>query len=72
MSNPDKEGSIRENATVEQLVVLASLESQNALLIEQGKSHSERLSILNEPARKHMKSLIDNPSLKKLAAPLFH
>lgn len=71
-SNPDKEGSIRENATVEQLVVLASLESQNALLIEQGKDHAERLSILNELARKQMKSLIDNPSLKKLAAPLFH
>lgn len=71
-SNPDKEGSIRENATVEQLVVLASLESQNALLIEQGKSHSERLEILNELARKQMKSLIENPSLKKLAAPLFH
>ena len=71
-SNPDKEGSIRENATVEQLVVLASLESQNALLIEQGKSHTERLSTLNELARKQMKSLIDNPSLKKLSAPLFH
>jgi len=70
-SNPDKEGSIRENATVEQLVVLASLESQNALLIEQGKSHSERLAILNELARKQMKSLIDNPSLKKLSVPLF-
>jgi hypothetical protein len=30
-SNPDMEGDIRDYATVEQLVALASLESQNAL-----------------------------------------
>jgi len=31
---PSKDGNIRDYATVEQLVVLASLESQNALLVE--------------------------------------
>ncbi len=67
--NPDKDGSLRDNASVEQLVVLASLESQNALLIELNKSQAERLALLNELARKQMKSLIDNPSVKKLTPP---
>jgi hypothetical protein len=68
-SNPDKDGSLRDNATVEQLVVLASLESQNALLIEQQKPQPERLEILNKLARKQIKSLIDNPTIKKLLPP---
>jgi hypothetical protein len=66
VSNPDKEGSLRDNATVEQLVVLASLESQNALLITQKKPQSERLTMLNILARRQMKSLVENPSVKKL------
>jgi len=65
--NPNMDGNIRDYAAVEQLVVLASLESQNALLIEQQKSQSERLVILNKLAINQMKSLIDNPSVKKLA-----
>lgn len=65
-TNPDKEGGLRDNATVEQLVVLASLESQNALLIEQKMSQAGRLQLLNDLARRQMKSLIDNPTIKKL------
>lgn len=65
--NPNLDGNIRDYAAVEQLVVLASLESQNALLIEQQRSSSERLAILNRLAINQMKSLIDNPSVKKLA-----
>lgn len=65
--NPDKDGNIRDYATVEQLVVLASLESQNALLIEQQKTSSERLSILNTLAIKQMRSLVNNPAIKKLS-----
>ena len=64
--NKDKKGNIREYATVEQLVVLASLESQNALLIEQGMEQSERVLTLNKLARNQMKSLIRNPTIKKL------
>jgi len=33
-ANPQAEGNIRDNATLEQLIVLSGLESQNALLIE--------------------------------------
>ncbi len=66
--NPKLKGNIREYATVEQLVVLSSLESQNALLIEQGETESNRLSLLNKLARKQMKSLLNNPSIRKLKA----
>ena len=65
--NSHLEGCQRDYATIEQLVVLTSLESQNALLIEQGKPQSERLKILNELARKQMQSLLTNPTIKKLA-----
>jgi len=64
--NKDKKGNIREYATVEQLVVLASLESQNALLIEQGMKQPDRVITLNQLARNQMKSLVNNPSIKKL------
>ncbi|MCB1782141.1 MAG: KilA-N domain-containing protein, partial [Candidatus Competibacteraceae bacterium] len=66
LTGPKKDGNIRDYATVEQLVVLASLESQNALLIEQQKSQGERLTILNTLAIKQMRALIDNPSVKQL------
>ncbi|MBT9099342.1 KilA-N domain-containing protein [Methylovulum psychrotolerans] len=64
--NPDKDGNIRDYAFVEQLVVLASLESQNALLIEQKKTQAERLTMLNRLAINQMELLIDNPSIKAL------
>ncbi|VEN74753.1 DNA-binding protein [Candidatus Desulfarcum epimagneticum] len=64
--NPKKKGNIRDYATVEQLVVLASLESQNALLIEQGMEQINRIEILNKLARKQMLLLIENSSIKKL------
>ena len=64
--NPEKEGNVRDYATVEQLVVLTSLESQNALLIEQKKPQLERLHTLNDLARRQMQSLIDSPAIKQL------
>lgn len=69
LQNQAKEGNLRDYASVEQLVVLASLESQNALLIEQKRPQSERLQLLNELARKQMKSLLTSPSIKKLNPP---
>ena len=65
-ANPDAEGNIRDNATVEQLVVLSSLESMNALLIQQQMSHEKRLTTLNGQARLQLTSLLSNPSVKKL------
>lgn len=65
-ANPDAEGNIRDNATMEQLVVMSSLESQNALLIQQKMSQSDRLVMLNTLARSQLTSLLSNPSIKSL------
>ncbi len=68
--NSDKtDGNIRDYATIEQLVVMASLESQNALLIQQGHDASTRLSILNQLAISQLRSLLGNVAVKKLENP---
>ena len=59
-AHPNKEGNIRDEATLEQLVVLSNLESINALLIRQGISQAERLVELNKTAITQMKTLIAN------------
>lgn len=64
--NHGKEGNIRDYAMLEQLVVLANLESMNALFIQQGMEAPERLKILNQQAIQQMKSLLNNPGMKKL------
>jgi hypothetical protein len=64
--NPDKDGNIRDYATLEQLVVLSNMESINAVLIHNGLSQSERLIQLNETAISQLKSLLSNKNLKKL------
>ena len=65
-SNPDKEGNVRDWATVEQLVVLSNLESINAVLIQQGLPQNERLQKLNIVAITQMKSLIKNKQIGNL------
>jgi len=65
-ANPKAEGNIRDMATLEQLVVLSNLESINAVLIHQGLGQSTRLQQLNGIAITQMKTLINNPAIKKL------
>ena len=65
-NNPDKNGNIRDNATLDQLVVLSNLESINALLIRQGLPQSERLIQLNKVAIMQMKSLLKSNITKTL------
>lgn len=64
--NSGKEGNIRDYATLEQLVVLANLESMNALFIRQQILQSQRLVLLNEQAIQQMKSILSVPGFKKL------
>lgn len=64
--NPDKKGNIRDYSSIEQLVILSNMESINALLIRNELGQSERLIQLNSVAKTQMKSLIDNPTMKKL------
>ncbi len=44
--NPNAKGNIRDYATISQLLVLANLESYNAILIEQGVEQEKRLDLL--------------------------
>jgi hypothetical protein len=64
--NSNTKGNMRDNATIEQLVVLSNLESINAVLIRQGLLPSERLSQLNQIAITQMTSLVNYNKLKEL------
>lgn len=64
--NPDVKGNIRDEATLEQLVVLSNLESINALLIRDGLSQGDRLEKLNKIAIEQLKSLLTHRSIKNL------
>ena len=56
--NPKAVGNIRDQATLEQLVVLSNMESINALLIQQNFTSEERILQLNQVAISQMKSLL--------------
>ncbi|MFM7895973.1 MAG: KilA-N domain-containing protein [Flavobacterium sp.] len=64
--NPDKEGNIRDYATIEQLLVLANIESMNAEFIRMELPQQERLLKLNAIAIKQLQSLLANKDIKKL------
>ena len=64
--NPKAKGNMRDEATLEQLVVLSNLESINAVLIRQGLTPQERIEQLNQIAITQMTSLLKNSSIKKL------
>ena len=49
---------MRDDANLNQLLVLANMESYNAILIEQGKSQSERLILLRNLAIRQMDTLV--------------
>ncbi len=65
-TNPGKAGNVRDYSTVEQLLVLANLESMNAEFIRMGLPQGERLRKLNAIAIQQLKSLVGNLNLKKL------
>lgn len=55
--NKDLTGNIRDYANIEQLLVLANMESYNSILIKQGVPQSERLRMLNDMAINQLKVL---------------
>ncbi len=55
--NPDQKGNIRDQASIEQLLVLANIESMNAEFIHMKLSAPDRLLKLNIIAIRQMKSL---------------
>ena len=66
--NTDKNGNVRDYATLNQLLVLANMESYNAVLIEQGKPQLEKLQLLNKLVIRQLKAIqeINMDIIKKL------
>lgn len=56
-ANTQLDGNMRDHATIEQLLVLANMESLNAEFIHMGIEQSERLTKLNAIAIRQMRSL---------------
>ena len=65
--NPKLTGNIRDYASINELLILANMESYNAILIEKGVPQKERMIELRNLARKQMTSLeqINNSKLLK-------
>lgn len=55
--HPDMKGNMRDEATIHQLLVLANVESYNAVLITQGKSQEERMRLLRELVVQQLRTL---------------
>ena len=55
--NPSRTGNIRDHATLQQLLVLANMESYNALLIDQKCPQQERLQALRQMAVRQLQTL---------------
>lgn len=67
-ANPKAEGNVRDGASLHQLLVLANMESYNAILIEQGRSQKERLVALRQLAIKQLQAL-ESVNTRGLMAP---
>ncbi len=65
-ANPNQTGNMRDEAGIEQLLVLANLESLNAEFIQMGLTQSERLQKLNATAIRQLHSLSANFALRRL------
>ena len=55
--NSTVKGNMRDVATLNQLLVLANLESYNAVLINQGKKQKERMELLRQLAVQQLQTL---------------
>ena len=58
--NPEKNGNIRDYATVNELICLSNMENLNAVFIDQGMPQGERLVKLNQIAIQQMRVLEDD------------
>ena len=66
--NPTLDGNMRDHATIEQLLVLANLESMNAEFIHMNLPQGERLKRLNEIAIRQMQTLTAHTGMLQLGA----
>lgn len=58
-THKNKQGNIRDYATIDQLLVLANIESYNAILIGQNRPQSERLVLLREMVNKQLETFLN-------------
>ena len=65
-ANAGLEGNMRDDASIEQLLVLANIEGMNAELIHMALSQGARLKRLNEIAIRQMQVLTSASAIKKL------
>ena len=65
-ANADLDGNMRDDASIEQLLVLANIEGMNAELIHMALSQGARLKRLNEIAIRQMQVLTSASAIKKL------
>ena len=68
-AHPSSKGNIRDEVSLQQLIVLANLESINAELIRQKLPQPERLLRLNASAQQMMKSLVGDHRIERLDEP---
>lgn len=66
--NPDLKGNMRDYASLNELLVLANMESYNAILIEKGLEQKERMIELRNLAKTQLISLekLNQSDIKKL------
>jgi hypothetical protein len=57
---PDKNGNQRDNASIEQLLVLNNLQGLNSEMINKGIPQSQRIQELNRIAKQQLELLIKN------------
>ena len=63
--NPDLKGNIRDYASLNELLVLANMESYNAILIEKGLDQKSRMIELRNLAKSQLISLARLNDLEK-------
>ena len=66
--NKNKKGNIRDYASIQQLLVLANMESYNAVLINKGLKQSDRIVQLRELAVQQLKTLFSTTELSQLSS----
>jgi hypothetical protein len=64
--NPEAKGNMRDEATIQQLIVLSNLESMNAELIKQRIPQNKRLVALNKMAIEQMTSIVGSMAVRRL------
>jgi len=58
-NNPEKDGNMRDYASINELICLSNMESLNAVFIDEGLSQKDRLIKLNQIAIQQMQTLTD-------------